>query len=175
MVPKAARAGAAAAILTAGTLLPIGTKSAFAENISQIPSDVSVMKLDQNDKLSDLLDDDQTRAVLVAGLGLTIAATVNSYLLGEKYDDKKKRLLRMAGPAVSTLAAASLLTDSLETISADIPAGLILGSSLFFAAHNIVDTFEHHVDPKIRSSALAAAGFMTTVGLTAFVALSNRV
>jgi hypothetical protein len=171
------RSVTAATVLTVSTFLPFDGGNVRAQNIESVPFEPTLTSQtgDQSQKLADLLNNRDARLVLAATLGLSLAALTTSYLLGNKYDDKKARMLRMAGPAFSALTSSSLLVDSFNQIPSDVPASLIVGTSLLFAAQTIINTFESEADIKTRSSAMAAAGFMISVGLASFVALSDKI
>ena len=126
-------------------------------------------------EIANLLKSDETRAILIAALGLSASLTFSAYLLGRKYDENKLHALRVCGPALMTVSAGALLFDSYKTIDSTIPAGIFLGSVMLSAGHIVINTFQHHRDPKIRATALSGAGFLISVGITTLLAASDKI
>jgi len=166
IIPNALRVGTAAAVITAGSLLPFSTQETLAAEPPQ-PN--------QSDKISHFLDNDETKIALVFGLLGTTATIAGAYQLANKYDDKKARLIRMGGPIFAAATTGSLLVDSMTTIPSEIPAGTLVGTALMFAAHNILMTFEHETNIKIKVAAIATATSLVSASIAAFVALSDKI
>ncbi len=174
ILPNALRAASVATVLTAGTLLPnVAYAMADAENlIPDSNTPVLTSAESKSDQIANLLHNDDSRAVLFSGLGLSLAALANSYLISKKYDDNKlEKTMRLSGPTLFSIAASSLIFDSYQQISAEIPASIIVGASFLVAGQSILNTNEHEKDLKIRASAIAVAGGFIALGLSTFMAV----
>lgn len=135
------------------------------------PSAVTLVAKDKNERISDFLDNNYARAGLAAALGMAIGMSVSAYYLGKRYDESILRALRIAGPLVVTASVSAGLVDSFVAIDRHIPSSLFLASMLLVAGQQIIHTFEHYKDPKIRMSALSTAAMLTALGVTAVVTL----
>ena len=176
LLKNTVRAGATAAVLSVGTLLPIGVKTAVASEINFNPAKPAMEQArDRSDEVAEFLDDDRTRIALGLATAASTTGVAAAYFAGEKFDDSKKKYLRMSGPALSALSSGSLLYDSYDKISSDIPAALILGTFCLNAAHTIINTYMYETKPENTYPAVATAGLFVAVGVAAFATLSNSV
>jgi hypothetical protein len=125
-------------------------------------------KKDNND-FSDFLEDKNIRILLATTAAYSVISAINAKRLGAKFDEKKLEALRVAGPALLTASVATLGIDSLTSADIDprVPVALFTASTLFMAAHNIVNTFEREKDLKARGLALATSTALVTVGIAA--------
>ncbi len=185
------RATTALAIAT-GSFFSISSHNVFSSNFLEHDQHNSAPFLEQNalgffevkeldtertksDEIANLLKSDETRAILIAALGLSASLTLSAHLLGRKYDENKLHTLRVCGPALMTVSAGVLLFDSYKTIDSTIPAGIFLGSAMLSAGYIVINTFQHHRDPKIRAAALSGAGFLISLGITILLAASDKI
>lgn len=143
------------------------------QNITS-PSPITLVAENKNEKLSDFLDNNYTTAGLAAILGIAIGMSVSAYYLGKRHDESMLRALRIAGPLAMAAGASTGLIDSFVIIDRHIPSSLFFASTFLIASQQVINTFEHYKDPKIRIAALSTAAMLTSLGVTAFIAV-NRI
>lgn len=168
------RAAGTAAFLTAGTILPnVGHVS--ADNGNFLPESQVTQSLEsKSEKISDLLDSNEARAVLISGLAFSLAALAGAYVTSRDMDDNYiEKILRFSPPVLFAASAGTLIIDSYETIPSDIPVDLMVGASFLAAAHTILNTFERRKDLENRASAIAIAGGFIALGTSILVAHLN--
>lgn len=146
--------------------------SANSEQFQKIasPTPITSVVQDKNAKLSDFLDNTYARAGLAATLGMAIGMSVSAYYLGRRHDESILRALRIAGPLAMAASVSTGLVDSFVTIDRYIPTSLFLASTLLIASQQVINTFEHYKDRKIRTAALSTAAMLSSLGITAFMA-----
>jgi len=135
------------------------------------PSAITLVAKDKNEQLSDFLDNNYARIGLAATLGMAIGMSVSAYYLGKRYDESMLRALRIAGPLAMAASASTGLIDSFVTIDRHIPSSLFLAFTFLIASQQVINTFEHYKDSKIRTAALSTAAMLSSLGVTAFIAL----
>lgn len=138
------------------------------------PPAITLVADNKNEKLSDFLDNNYTTAGLAATLGMAIGMSINAYYLGKRHDESMLRALRIAGPLTMAASVSTGLIDSFVTIDRHIPSSLFLASIFLIAGQQVINTFEHYKDPKIRTAALSTAAMLTSLGVTVFIAV-NRI
>lgn len=146
--------------------------SANSEHFQQTasPTPITSVVQDKNEKLSDFLDNNYARAGLAGALGMAIGMSVSAYYLGKRHDESMLRALRIAGPLAMAASASAGLIDSFVTIDRHIPTSLFLASTFLIASQQVISTFEHYKDRKIRVAALSTAAMLSSLGITAFMA-----
>lgn len=134
------------------------------------PSAITLVTDDKNEQFSNFLDNNYARAGLAGALGMAIGMSVSAYYLGKRHDESMLRALRIAGPLAMAASASAGLVDSFVTIDRHIPTSLFLASTLLIASQQIINTFEHYKDRKIRVAALSTAAMLSFLGVTTFMA-----
>lgn len=169
---NAARIALASGISFAMISCANDSASANSEQFQKItsPTPTTLVVQDKNEKLSDFLDNNYARAGLAAALGMAIGMSVSAYYLGKRYDESMLRALRIAGPLAMAASASTGLVDSFLTIDRHIPTSLFLAFTLLIASQQVINTFEHYKDRKIRTAALSTAAMLSSLGVTAFMA-----
>jgi len=135
------------------------------------PTPITLIVQDKNEQFADFLDNNYARAGLAGALGMAIGMSVSAYYLGKRHDEAVLRALRIAGPLAMAASASSGLIDSFVPIDRHIPSSLLLASTFLIAGQQVINTFEHYKDPKIRTAALSTAAMLTSLGVTAFIVL----
>lgn len=127
----------------------------------------------KNETISDFLKNNYARAGLAAILGMAVSLTINAHQLGKRHDENKLHALRVAGPLLMAASASSALIDSFITIDGNIPISLFVASTLITGSHQIINTFQHYKNPKIRAAAVSTATMFASFGVTALIAFNR--
>ena len=123
--------------------------------------------------LSDILHDNEFRALLLGALAVSSIATYHSHLQGKKYDEKRLYALHVGGPLLTTSSIAALAVDSFHQIDRHVPAGLFLGATLIQAGFVVLNEFEHHRNLKYRATSIALGTSLVALGTTV-ACVTNR-
>lgn len=172
VIPNSARVALVAGLSFVTMSCVNDSANASIENFHGItsPTPTTLIVKDKNDQFSDSLNDNYVKAGLAGALGMAIGMSVTAYYLGKRHDEAMLKALRIAGPLTMAAGASAGLVDSFITINRYIPSSLFLATTFLIAGYQVKNTFVRYKDPKIRAGALLAAGTLSSIGITAFMA-----
>jgi hypothetical protein len=153
------------AVIGAGVLFPsaVFTHTAATEGMQR-----------RSEEISHFLDNRPAEIVEGVAMAAGVALTINGYLAGEKWDEKKLHALRVAGPALLTAAATTAFVDSQTSINYAIPTSLAFAGLYTTAVINTVSIFERTKDLPLRTSALVAGSTIALLGATIVLAATEK-
>lgn len=177
------RKGMLAGAIIATSILPIETKTDQAQTQEPVSAyhhflskgEEEQLNASKKKQLHELLDSNNSRVVLGAGILLTASLTAQGYLLSKRLDEEKWRKgIRVSGPLAATATTLSLISGSFQEINTYIPTGLFLTSTVGIGVNNILSTLESFRNKKLVASGLAAGSTMIGTGITAFLAANDK-
>lgn len=119
----------------------------------------------KNEKFKRLLENTNVRLLVGSALVYSLAATVNSYRLGGKYEEKKLQILRTSGPLFLTASLATAEISSITDLDRHVAVSLFTAFTFLTGAYNVINTFEREKNTKTRALAATTSGALATIGI----------